>query len=157
MTDIVTLLLFILLIVSALQRTDERQYAAMVFVSLAVIHHVFADNLNGWLYYFSAAMFDAFVVLFTLKLRILSRAIKTLHDICYASIVLNGLGWAAWMLYLPPDPYNASFIVLYSWAIINLLRKDANNVDRDYSVGVGHRYVFTSSDQNHQRHTGSQE
>lgn len=138
------LLVLLLIVAMKLQKTEERKYAGLVYAGMAIAHHIIMYFADGWLYYFSAAAVDALVVFFTLRLRIMSPVIESIHAICYVSIAVNAFGWVIWRLELPPDSYNAAFLLIYSWAIITLLRKERGDATRDTALGMGHHYVFTA-------------
>ena len=137
MIETISILICILLLVALMQTTSERLYAGTLFALLAGVHHLAFYTTDGIAYYGSAALVDMSVVFFTLRLRNISSAIRSIQDICIASILLNAIGWIMWMLYMPPHAYNAMFIALYSWAIITLLRKDATDDYGDSTVDMG--------------------
>lgn len=145
MSEINGILIFILLAVALMQKTSERLYVAVLFAILAGIHHIALYSVEGIAYYGSAALVDFSVIFFTYKLRVLSKAIKAIQDICIASILLNGIGWVMWMTYMPPHAYNAMFIALYSWAIITLLRKDAADDYGSTTVGGRHNNIHPAA------------
>ena len=142
-------LLFVLLLVAALQPTIERAYAGFMFACFAIVHYVLMYNVEGWIYYFSAALLDASIVFFTLKLRVISPVIESLHAICYISILMNFFGWILWHLYLPPDAYNVAFLLVYAWAILNLLRREPGDARGSDTIGMGHRHFSTSPSKSH--------
>lgn len=146
------LLLFVL-IASAAQPTDERRVAALLFSVSAISHHAAMYYVDGWIYYFSAAMLDAFVVMLTIRMRIISPVIESIHAICYVSIVINAFGWCMWMLYMPPDAYNAAFLFVYAWLLITLLKKETSDAGRNSSVGVGYSDVLSASCESNNRNT----
>ena len=156
MIEVTTLLIAVLIVVAALQPTDERLYTAFLFASLVSLHHIFAYNMEGIAYYGSAALLDMAVIFFTARLRILSSVIRSIQNICLASIALNAFGWVSWMLYAPPHAYNAAFIALYSLAIITLLKKEKTNADGTDSVGAWLRNFHPFSGESHHRSTKQQ-
>lgn len=141
MLDIIMLAL---VVVSAFQPTREREYAAFLFTGFAVCHYVLMYDVDGWLYYFSAAALDAAVVFFTLRLKIISPVIESIHSICYISIMMNFFGWLLWQLYLPPDAYNSAFLLIYAWAIMNLLRRETGDAGGISAIGVGRRHILAT-------------
>jgi len=151
MLELLTLMLAILIVVAALQPTAERKYAGMVFAVLAAIHHALMFNVDGWLYYFTAAIADAMVIMLTIRLRPISKVIETVHTICYISILMNFIGWVMFMSYLPHHAYNASFLLIYGWAIINLMRGESTDGGTN-RVGVGNNHVLPSPGESHYRH-----
>lgn len=144
MLEILQLQLGIVLILAMIQPTDERRYAGLVFAVIAGLHYLLSYSTEGWGYYFSAATADAVVVMLTIRLKILSPVISTIHTICYVSILMNFIGWIMWMSHMPHYAYNAAFLLIYGWAIINLSRKEQTN-DGAAAMGMGHHYVFSSA------------
>ena len=144
MLEVLQIQLGILLILAAMQPTDERRYAGLVFAVIAGLHYLLSYSAEGWGYYFSAATADAVVVMLTIRLKILSPVISTIHTICYVSILMNFIGWIMWMSYMPHNAYNAAFLLIYGWAIINLSRKEQTN-DGATAMGMGHHHVLSSA------------
>ena len=78
------------------------------------------------------------------------------------SIMLNMLGWAAWMGFVPPDGYNFAFLVVYAWTLWVLLGRDGADVGRIANMGVsarGSRYAHVhcridKSSRRNAKHTG---
>lgn len=95
-----------------LQPTMDRASAAIVFTSAAVVHEMLLSSLDGFSYYGSAALFDLIVILILTIIPVTRLSIR-LQVISFVSAILNFIGWVMWTLYLPPDWYNAAFIVLY--------------------------------------------
>lgn len=132
-----------LIVIAALQPTDERMYVAFLFAGLSALHHVILYNVDGIAYYGSAALIDFAVVMFSVRLRILSDAIMLLQNLCVASILVNAMGWVAWMLYAPPSAYNATMLLLYATAIIILLKRDARHDHGNNAVGLGDNHIHS--------------
>jgi len=137
MSTINGILTFIILLIALVQPSEERRFSALLFSCLSLVHYFVFYDFDGLAYYGSAALFDLMVILFTVKLRITSTMICDLHNICIASILLNGIGWVMWMLYMPPYAYNASFVALYVFAVITLIKPDSKNG----SDKVGNWYI----------------
>ena len=144
MLEILQLQLGILLILAMVQPTYERRYAGLVFAVIAGLHYLLSYSAEGWGYYFSAATADAVVVMLTIRLKILSPVISTIHTICYVSIVMNFIGWIMWMSHIHHYAYNAAFLLIYGWAIINLSRKERAD-DGTIALGMGHHHVHSSA------------
>jgi hypothetical protein len=119
-----SILIFIIGALAILQPTPARQKAALVFAGLTLLHEIVFKNLDGLWYYGSAAFVDMAIISITANLKYTPRLIRDLHRVCLASIILNASGWIMWMLYLSPVSYNVSFIFLYAWSVIVLLRRD---------------------------------
>lgn len=135
MSEINAILIGLIVIAAIMQPTEERLYAALLFALLAAIHYVVMYEVDGIAYYGSAALLDIAVIYFTARLAIISKVIREIQNICLASIVLNAIGWAMWMLYLEPHAYDAMFIALYSWALIILTRRESADVSGVDTMG----------------------
>lgn len=118
--DYLTIVLIALMLAVLVQPTIPRAIAAMVFASLSVVHDIAFSDLNGLAYYGSAALFDLIVILI-LNFTPLTKLSIRLQLISSVSISLNFIGWIMWTLYLPPDAYNAAFIVLYLVSALALI------------------------------------
>lgn len=106
-------------------RQDERRFtAALIFAASLLIHDVFLSELGGLLYYGSAAFFDLLVITWLANLKQTSRLTVSILRISLVSIVLNFTGWLMWISYLKPSLYNLSYIILYTCAIIALIKKE---------------------------------
>lgn len=131
MLEALYILTAILVVVAVLQPTEERLAIGGLFAVLSAVHFIVMLNAEGLLYYGSAALCDLIVILASVRIKHASRTIIAIQHICIASIVLNCVGWVMWMTYMPPHAYNASFIALYAWAIVTLIRKDDANARDD--------------------------
>jgi hypothetical protein len=120
---IVDLLLWAILLTAVLQPTRDRAVPALMFAVPAVLHGLLLGDTDGLYYYLSAALVDIGVLAVLSSLSSRSELVVRLAHISTASIVLNATGWVVWMLYLPPDGYNLSFIVLYAYALFTLTRR----------------------------------
>lgn len=90
-----------------------------MFLAYAMAYNLLIVPEDNWpMYYASAALFDALIVL-SLKLFGNNQLVFDLQDINYAAIVLHAVGFLMYMAYLPPDEYN---IRLYALIIIQWLR-----------------------------------
>lgn len=121
---IITALISVMSIAVFYQRTAPRLYASAIFVLITLLHELFLSDLDGFAYYGSAALFDFFIIALTSGISPTPKTVIELHAICAASIVINFIGWALWVSYMPPDAYNTLFIVLYAWAVFILLQRD---------------------------------
>ena len=106
-------------------RQDERRFpAALIFAASLLIHDRFLAELDGLLYYGSAAIFDLAVITWLANLRQTCKLTVNLLRVSLVSIVLNFGGWLMWITYQPPALYNLSYIILYSCAIVALINKE---------------------------------
>jgi hypothetical protein len=128
---VITALLCCALVASIFQPNAPRLFAAGIFLALTASHELFLSSLDGFRYYGSAALLDLLIIILTSGVRPLPAMVLTLHRICAASILVNGVGWVIWALYYPPVLYDLSFVALYAWLIFTLTRKDPENVGVD--------------------------
>lgn len=121
--------ILITLLVLALLKAPHERVCPLLFATAALSHDIYLSQLDGFLYYGSAAILDGLVLsaLATLKQSALSRKIQI---ICAMSISLNAFGWILWVLYAPPVAYNSAFMCLYIFAcfIIGGRRADGGSV-----------------------------
>lgn len=118
--------MFLLLMVAVfLQPNAPRFYAAVCFLAITLSHEGIAGHLTGLAYYGSAALFDLLIIILTAGINPVPRMVLWLHRVCMVSIVANGIGWVMWYAYWPPYAYDATFIVIYLWALVTLLERDA--------------------------------
>ena len=120
---IVDILTWALLAAALMQPTLDRALPALAFAVPAALNLVLLGDIDGLYYYHSAALVDLAVLEILRRLTTHSELTKRLANISVASIVLNIAGWPIWMLYLPPDGYNAAFAALYAYALFTLLRR----------------------------------
>lgn len=133
--EALTLTILGLVLALGAQEDHRRTIAAAVFVLPVVAHDLFAEELDGWWYYGSAAALDLLVVYTLGKMRPVTQLAQGLQVISLAAICVNLVGWVGWRLYWPPIGYNLAFLGLYGWAIIVLLTKERTD------VGLGDRTV----------------
>lgn len=115
-----------------------------MFLAYGLAYNLLIVPENNWpMYYASAALFDALIVL-NLKLFGNNQLVFDLQDINYAAIVLHAVGFLMYVAYLPPDEYN---IRLYALIIIQWLRllwvgpnDERSTVDNCSFSMVRHRY-----------------
>ena len=121
---IVNYLILMLCTVALLQPTPARLKVAGVFSGAALLHCVIGEQLDGGIYYISAAVLDSAIITITANFKEVSQITRDIHRVCLASIVLNASGWVTYMLYIPPMGYNLSFIFLHLWSIIILMKRN---------------------------------
>lgn len=140
-SDIITYLLYALIVAWLFQPTMARRAAVGLFVFFTIMHELYLSEVDGLLYYGSAAFFDLLIILLTRNIRPLTDTIVNIHMICVISILFNYIGWIIWALYLPPLIYNWSFVMVYSLAVYAFLRMDDSNVGGG-TMGVRDSYIF---------------
>lgn len=124
----ITLLLASLFVVAFIQPNAPRFFAALAFVAITLLHELFLSHYDGLLYYGSAALFDLAIIIATSGIRPVPEMVLSLHRICLVSILANFLGWVIWFLYFPPLIYDASFVAIYAWALITLIKRNGLDV-----------------------------
>lgn len=112
--------------------------ASFIFVACATLFNILFGNLDGSIYFFAAALCDFVVTGLLFNLRI-SRKVLDVMLVSIVSLGLNLVGWILWYLYQPPDIYTGLFGILYTTAIVVILKKDGTDVGGttlhiDYSV-----------------------
>lgn len=118
----ITILIFGIL--SLMQKTPARRFVGYVIVITEVLHYVLFNELEGLIYYGSAALFDLLAIILIVNLAIPSALAKQMLYISGVSIVFNYIGWSLWLTYMPPTIYNWSFIVLNLFTIICLIKRE---------------------------------
>lgn len=124
----ITILIASLCLVTLTQPNAPRLFAALVFVGVTLSHEVFLSNYDGLSYYGGAALFDLAIIIATSGIRPLPQMVLSLHKICLVSILANFMGWVIWFLYFPPIIYDISFVVIYTWALITLIKRSGLDV-----------------------------
>ncbi len=132
---IITTLLIGLALAALTMPTAPEKFAAVVFVLVIVTHDLFLSETTGITYYGSAALFDLAIVVLLSGVRMHEDIVLNLQRICMVFIAVNGLGWIAWMVYLPPEAYNATCTMVYVWALLTLIKRTWANVGGDTMVG----------------------
>jgi len=145
--DALTYLFYALVVVAFIQPNAPRFFAAVTFVSVTISHELFLSHYDGLAYYGSAALFDLGIIAITSGIRPVPKMVLSLHKICLASMVLNLVGWGLWFFYLPPVVYDASFVILYVWALLTFINRSGLDVggytmDSWASCFCFHRYTW---------------
>jgi hypothetical protein len=120
---IITTLIVMIALLSFVQ-DNSRMRPAMILSAFLVAHDMFLSELGGLSYYLSDAIFCALVITLTARLKKVPKLTIRLQRAMLAGIALNLYGWIIWMLYLDPITYNISFMFLYGYIVIELLRGD---------------------------------
>jgi len=124
MMILLAITIFIFGILSLMQKTPARRFVGYVIVITEVLHYVLFNELDGLMYYGSAALFDLLAIILIVNLAIPSALAKQMLYISGVSIVFNYIGWSLWLTYMPPTIYNWSFIVLNLCTIICLIKRE---------------------------------
>jgi hypothetical protein len=128
MSELTTFLLIVLPLAAIIQPNAQRLFAAVIFVGITLLHEVFLSHTTGLMYYGSAAMFALAVIILTSGIRPVPKLVMRIHMICVTAIGLNFIGFILWFNYIDPALYNFSFVLLYLWALVTLIRKDKTDV-----------------------------
>lgn len=120
---ITSILLIFIGAFALLQPNAPRLFAALIFAGLTLAHDFFSSNLDGLMYYGSAALIDLFIIILTSGISPVPKMVITLHKICMVSIVANFFGWVIWTLYYPPIAYDLAFMAIYAWTLITFITR----------------------------------
>lgn len=120
----ISILIYILALVAVLQPDKERRTVAGVFCCFVLLHDIYMSQLDGFLYYGSAALFDLAIISVLSKIHITHDLVLKLQRLCIVSIIINIVGWICWYHYLPPGVYNSSFLFIYLYVLVILIQKD---------------------------------
>lgn len=116
--------IFIFGILSLLQKSPARRFVGYVIVITEALHYVFFNELDGLIYYGSAALFDLLAIILIVNLAIPSSLAKQMIYISLVSIIFNYIGWGLWLTYMAPTLYNLGFVVLNLCTIVFLIKKE---------------------------------
>ena len=119
-----TLLLLVLLAVALFQKERARFFVCMTFACFTLIHDVIFRDVDGLLYYVSAASFDLLIISLISLERGCKKLVTRLQILSLSSIALNFIGWMMWVSYMSPKFYNAAYIVFYFVTVVCMLHKD---------------------------------
>jgi len=152
---VITCLLIALVIASLRQPNAPRFLAAVAFVGMTLAHEFFFSGSEGAMYYGTAAAFDLAMIAMTSKINPIPKMVLNLHKVCLMSIVVNFAGWVMWFLYLPPTLYDASFVVVYTLAVVALFSRGREDVgdfalDSWYSCFLLNRSSWANNSHKHQ-------
>jgi len=106
------------------QKIPARRFVACVIAGTEVLHYGFFNDLDGIMYYGSAALFDLLTIILIVNLAIPTALAKQMLFVSAISIAFNYIGWMLWLTYMPPTLYNWSFIVLNLCTIICLIKRE---------------------------------
>ena len=116
-----------------IQPTFSRKLLAGLFVGLTVLFDFLSGSLGGDAYYLLAGTTDVLmlVVLANIKATWLSIG---LAQVCLTSIFANYIGWKMWASSGYPSLYTALFVLIYSYAILVMLREERDVRDNNKNV-----------------------
>jgi len=123
------------------QKIPARRFVACVIAATEALHYGFFNDLDGLMYYGSAALFDLLAIILIVNLATPTVLAKQMLYISIVSIVLNYIGWTLWLTYMPPTLYNWSFVVLNLFTIICLIKREPGH-GRHASNNNGNSIVF---------------
>ena len=124
-----------------IQKIPARRFVACVIAATEALHYGLFNDLDGLMYYGSAALFDLLAIILIVNLAIPTVLAKQLIYICFASIIFNYIGFALWITYMSPTLYNWSFVVLNLFTIICLIKREPGH-GRHASDNNGNFIVF---------------
>ncbi len=104
--------------------------AGMSYVLCSGIHTVMvlAHPVPDTLYYASAVVADFVALIALCSIRPVSDIVYGLAFVCVASIVVNIVGYVAWWFYFPPWLYDAAFVLIYSAALVVVVKGGFNGM-----------------------------
>jgi len=113
----------------------RRVYVAIPLTVLNIFHDLISPNLGDTAYYVAAGVVDVFAMIDLTKIRPIPKIIVQLHLICFVSILVNFAGWIIYMLWLPPEIYDAACVIVYMGLFIVLIQRGGCVDVGCYSVG----------------------
>lgn len=146
--SIIYTLMGLIVLCACFQRVEEDLYASVIYSMSLVIHSAIALYEPTGLYYFTAMITSLAVIFMLEKFVSPTPLIESLQKVCLVSIMLNMFGWFLYMLLFPPIYYSISFMVLYSWAILILIKGSRDGVagNMDGNIDVGRRNIRILAD-----------
>jgi len=126
------------------QKIPARRFVACVIAATEALHYGFFNELDGLMYYGSAALFDLLAIILIVNLAIPTVLAKQMLFISAISIAFNYIGWTLWLTYMPPTIYNWSFIVLNLCTIICLIKREPGH-GRHTGDNSGNPIVYRDS------------
>ncbi len=125
---ILIVVLVAIVLAAIFQPNAPRLFAAVVLAGSLWLHELALSDLDGLAYYGSDALCNLGVIILISGINPIPALVIRIQIICLLSIILNFLGWVAWYAYLHPLPYNVVFLLLYTWTLIALIRRDNGDV-----------------------------
>mgnify|MGYP001011375564 CR=1 FL=1 len=103
-------------------RTRDRIAVALAIGATAWLHRVLFGAVENspfgmLVYHGGAALFDFATVIISAH-ALSGRLSSDMQQLCLASMIINFLGWIAYLAYPPPAPYNVAIVTLcyVQWA-----------------------------------------
>ena len=118
-------LLIIMALVAVIQPSNDRKILAGAFVGITILYGVFSIGLSGDGYYLLASSIDLMIIIAMTKLKESWLSVG-LSQVCLFSMLANFIGWIFWYNSLYPVVYEILFILIYSYAILVMLRTERN-------------------------------
>ena len=126
--------IYSLLLISLIQPSAPRMLASLSFASLFMLHTLIDHMLTDYVYYAISAIFGLLIMFIISSACRVSQVVLSIHKICLASIVINGIGCLFWYSYISPVYYNIAFFILYLWTIKTLLGRDGRYDVRGFTA-----------------------
>lgn len=123
---------------------------ALIYVFMLILLDQASGDTDGSAYFALAALADLLTVVLLSCFKV-SRKIICLMLLCVGSIIINMVGYTMWYLYQPPTLYMWLFGMLYTAAILIILRKDGTDVGGRttlYFNRTGHHFNADSGRRN---------
>ncbi len=140
-----TLLLLVMLAVALFQKERSRFFVCMTFACFTLIHDVVFRDVDGLLYYVSAASFDLLIIYLLTFERGCKKLVTRLQILLLSSIALNFIGWMMWVSYIQPKFYNAAYLVFYFVTIVCMLHKGGAYDMGHHRMGCGNFSIQRNS------------
>ena len=121
-------LIMLICIISLLQGSLSRFRVSALFASITVFGGLALNDQVGFRYHFGAAMLDWLFIIISIMISGDLRLTRSLILISITSISVNFAGYIIREYGYAPTLYNTSFILIYSAAVLILIRKDNADV-----------------------------
>lgn len=111
----------------------SRLYVAIILIAVMQFHSIITESWDNTLFLMtmfhgSAATFDL-LILYSVSKLISGRLRDDMQTLCLVSIVINFIGWIAYLAYAPPVFYNITMWGLTYVQFGRLLYVDDHDVD----------------------------
>lgn len=124
--DILVILEIGIFITLFYQPSESRLYTGSIFFLMLIFHEIIFSDYDGLMYYGTAALFYFGIMFLTAPAINITKLVLDIHQICLIAIIVNAVGWVAWLTYLPPNLYNFASMILHAcgiWALLQRTRK----------------------------------
>jgi len=119
-----------------IQRTQARKFAAGVFALIYLAHYIAFNKYGGFMYYGTDAIFNLVIIFLLYKSQPATSLGLDLQFVCFASIVINAIGYVLWFSYMDPVLYNWAFVMLHFYAVYCLTRKERHYGDSEIDSSI---------------------